>query len=150
MNQELNRCSKEIKELEREKDKHAKESQAKGLEARKLTHKLKEWEKESKENAKFVTAMVRSNPWIEKEKEFFGQEGSDFDFKARDVTQCAKRHKQLKAEQVCASNLKKSSVGFFLYFLAAHLFIIFFRLYLLCLLHSSNFRSALPRRLTRR
>jgi structural maintenance of chromosome 2 len=120
MNQELNRCSKEIKELEREKDKHAKESQAKGLEARKLTHKLKEWEKESKENAKFVTAMVRSNPWIEKEKEFFGQEGSDFDFKARDVTQCAKRHKQLKAEQVCASNLKKSSVVVFFFIFRLH------------------------------
>jgi hypothetical protein len=47
-----------------------------------------------------VAALLKANPWIEKEKAFFGQEGSDFDFRAKDVTQCAKRHKELKAEQV--------------------------------------------------
>jgi seryl-tRNA synthetase len=99
-NQELNKCSKEIKELEKEKERHLKDAQAKSLEARKLSHKLKEWEKESKESAKMVAALLKANPWIEKEKAFFGHEGSDFDFRAKDVTQCAKRHKELKAEQV--------------------------------------------------
>ena len=99
-NQELNRCSKEIKELEKEREKHLKEVQAKSLAARKLTHELKEWEKDSKDCAKQVSTMQKQHPWIEKEQQFFGQEGSDFDFKARDVSQCSKRHKELKTEQV--------------------------------------------------
>lgn len=100
MNQELNKCSKEIKELQREQDRYLKDAQAKSLEARKLAHKLKEWEKESKECAKQVAALLKQHPWIEKEKAFFGQEGSDFDFRSKDVAQCGKRHKELKAEQV--------------------------------------------------
>ena len=51
-NAELNQCSKEIKELQREKDGYLKTAQAKGLDARKLAHKLKEWEKEAKERLK--------------------------------------------------------------------------------------------------
>lgn len=101
MNAELNKCSTEIKALHREQDKHLKEGQAKSLEARKLAHKLKEWEKESKDAAKLVNAMIKQHPWIEKEKAFFGQTGSDFDFQAKDVGQCSKRHKELKVEQVC-------------------------------------------------
>lgn len=100
-NAELNQCSKEIKELQREKDGYLKTAQAKGLDARKLAHKLKEWEKEAKESAKIVSTLLKQNPWIEKEKQFFGQEGSDFDFRGKDATQCAKRHKELKTEQVC-------------------------------------------------
>jgi len=46
-----------------------------------------------------VNAMLKAHPWIEKEKVFFGQAGSDFDFAAKDVAQCAKRHKELKVEQ---------------------------------------------------
>lgn len=99
-NAELNKCSKEIKELEKEKERHLKEAQAKSLEARKISHRLKEWEKESKEAGKLVAALLKANPWIEKERQFFGQEGSDFDFRSKDVAQCAKRHKELKAEQV--------------------------------------------------
>ena len=99
-NLELNKCSAEIKALHKEQDKHLKEAQAKSLDARKVTHKLKEWEKESKDSAKQVTAMLKQHPWIEKEKTFFGQVGSDFDFQAKDINQCAKRHKELKVEQV--------------------------------------------------
>jgi structural maintenance of chromosome 2 len=99
-NAELNKCSKEIKELEKEKDRHLREGQAKGLEARKIAHRLKEWEKDAKESAKLVGALLKAHPWIEKEKQFFGQEGSDFDFRSKDINQCAKRHKELKAEQV--------------------------------------------------
>lgn len=99
-NQELNRCSKEIKELEKQREKHSNESKAASLESRKIAHKLKQWEKDSKDAANRVSVMLKQHAWIEKEKPFFGQPGSDFDFNAKDVAQCRKRHQELKGEQV--------------------------------------------------
>lgn len=96
---ELNKCSKEIKALEVEREKHLKESQNASLEARKIAHKLKQWDKDFKDASKVVASLVKQHPWIEKEKAFFGQPGSDFDFAARDMDQCAKKLKELKAEQ---------------------------------------------------
>lgn len=46
-----------------------------------------------------VSSLIKQHPWIEKEKAFFGQAGSDFDFAARDMDQCAKKLKELKVEQ---------------------------------------------------
>jgi structural maintenance of chromosome 2 len=97
--QEISSCNKEIKALEKEKDKLLKESQTASLEARKLSHKLKQWEKDFKDASKAITSLIKQHPWIEKEKSFFGQPGSDFDFKARNAAQCAKRLKELKADQ---------------------------------------------------
>ncbi|KAJ1435079.1 RecF/RecN/SMC [Ochromonadaceae sp. CCMP2298] len=110
--QELNRCSREIKELQREKDGHLKEAQAASLQARKVTHALAEWDKASRGNANTLQGMLKSHPWIEKEKTFFGQVGSDFDFAAKDVVQCSKRHAQLKTDQDrLAKNINKKVMG---------------------------------------
>lgn len=100
MQAELNRASKEIKGLEASRDKCTKAIQAAGLEARKLTHKLKQWEKDFKDAAKAMTVLLRQHPWIEREKEFFGVPGSAFDFQAKNSAECVKRLKELKVEQV--------------------------------------------------
>lgn len=97
--QEMNRCSKEIKDLEREKEKYLKDSQHVNLESRKVSHKLQKYEKDSKDVMKLVQNLLKQHPWIEKEKEFFGQEGSDFDFKVKDYNESMKRHKEIKTEQ---------------------------------------------------
>ena len=97
---ELNKCSKEIKALDVERERHLKDAQNASLEARKVTHKLKQWDKDFKEAAKVIAALLKQNPWIEKERAFFGQSGSDFDFAARDMDQCAKRLRELKTDQV--------------------------------------------------
>lgn len=97
--QELNRCSSEIKSLEKEKEKHLKEAQNASLEGRKLAHKLKQWEKDSKDAEKYVSVLLKQYPWIEKEKEFFGQEGSDFHFASKNIAESVERRKELKAAQ---------------------------------------------------
>lgn len=97
---ELNRCSKEIKALEAAREKAAKCQQSASLEARKLTHKLKEWEKDAKDAVLTKERLVKNHPWIEREREFFGRAGSDFDFAANDIQKQIKRLKQKKGEQV--------------------------------------------------
>ena len=111
-NQEMARCSREIKELEREKESLAKEAQHASLEARKLTHKLQKWEKDARDLVQLVASLERQHPWIAREKAFFGQEGSDFDFRGRDRDQCARRHRELKAEQDrLAKKINKKVMG---------------------------------------
>lgn len=93
--------SKEVKALKANREKLLKESQNAALEARKLTHKVKQWDKETADAAKALQALLKVHPWIEKEKSFFGKEGSDFDFAAKDMETCTARLKEVKADQVC-------------------------------------------------
>ena len=97
---ELNRCSKEIKALETTREKANKASTQASLDNRQLTHKLKQWEKDSKDVASRKDQLIKSYPWIEREREFFGRAGSDFDFEGKDVRQFMQRHRDLKSEQV--------------------------------------------------
>lgn len=111
---ELNGLSKEIKTLSLAKDKCNKAAQTASLEARKVSHRLKQWEGESKNAAKRLTVMLKQHPWIEKEKQFFGVAGSDFEFCSstsnsnvdavdKDVIgDSQKRLAQLKLDQVCS------------------------------------------------
>ena len=62
MQNELNRASKEIKELNKEQAKAEKAAQTAELEARKVEHKLKQFEKDSKE------AEKKTSQQIEKQK----------------------------------------------------------------------------------
>lgn len=98
--QELSRLSKEIKTLESEKEKCLKASENAILAARKLSHKLKQWEKDSKEAGKMVATLMKTNPWIANDKAMFGQVGSDYDFANRNVGDCHKRLRKIKEEQV--------------------------------------------------
>ena len=61
-------------------------------------HKLKSWEKDFKDAQRAVKALSQAHPWIEKEKQFFGMAGSDFDFTSRDVPASMKRLQQIKTE----------------------------------------------------
>lgn len=96
---ELSQCSAEIKQLTKQKEKYLKDVQNASLEARKLKHKLDQWEKDSKQNSKLIATLLKQNPWIESEQKFFGQAGSDFDFGAKDIRECLARRKELKSEQ---------------------------------------------------
>lgn len=108
----MSRCSREVKELEREKESLSKEAQHASLEARKLTHKLQKWEKDARDLVQLVSSLEKQHPWISREKAFFGQEGSDFDFRSRDRDQCVRRHRELKAEQDrLAKKINKKVMG---------------------------------------
>lgn len=97
---ELNRRSKEIKALEIIRDKCLKTVQDLSLQARKLEHKLKEWEHATKEAMKAKAALMKHHSWIEREMHFFGVVGSDYDFVGRDVPASHERLKSLKMDQV--------------------------------------------------
>lgn len=64
-----------------------------------MAHKLKQWEKDFKEAGRTIATMVRQHPWIEREKAFFGQTGTDYNFESRDIPQCQRRLKELRTEQ---------------------------------------------------
>lgn len=97
--EDLNRCSKEIAVLQSKREHFQKEAQNASLEARKITHRLKQWDKDFKEASKVITSLVKQHPWIEREKAFFGQPGTDYDFTTRDTVSAYKRLKELKGEQ---------------------------------------------------
>lgn len=109
---ELNACSEEIKALEATKEKALKSAQNASLEARKLAHKLTQWEKDFKDAAKTKNALLKQHPWIEKEQAYFGLAGSDYDFGAKDVEACKKRFSQVKSEQDrLAKKINKKVMG---------------------------------------
>lgn len=100
MQKELAQFSKEIKALEFTKEKNNKSAQNISLEIRKIAHKLDQWKKDTKEASKRLTDLIKKYPWIQTEKAFFGQEGSDYDFANKNVKECVDRLAQLKASQV--------------------------------------------------
>ena len=86
--------------------------QAVSLEARKVQHKLKQWEKDSKDAARAMASLLKQHSWIEKERAYFGVSGSDFDFVARDVGVSMKRLKDLKSDQdKLAKKINKKVMG---------------------------------------
>ena len=95
----MSKCSKEVQVLEKQKDALLKEGQAASLESRKVDHKLDKWEKDFKDAHVATGKLLKTHHWIETEKQFFGQAGSDFDFAAKDISQCKKRLSQLKSDQ---------------------------------------------------
>lgn len=97
--EDVNRCSKEIQVLQQKRDTFLKEAQNASLEARKITHRLKQWDKDFKEASKVIANLVKQHPWIEREKAFFGQSGTDYDFTNTDTASAYRRLKELKAEQ---------------------------------------------------
>lgn len=85
--------------MERNKEIFLKEVERASLEARKVGHQLKQWEKESKDAQRRKAHLLKEHPWIEREKTYFGQPGTDFDFSNKDIAACHKRLKELSSEQ---------------------------------------------------
>jgi len=109
---ELNECNKEIKTLEKAASAALALKQNASLEARALQHKLKTWEKDLKDAQKALKVLTQSHPWVEKEKAFFGQPGSDFDFASKDVPASQKRLKEIKADNDrIAKKINKKVMG---------------------------------------
>jgi structural maintenance of chromosome 2 len=97
---ELNENSKEIKALSNQREAMLEEAKELGLEVRKLKHKVDQWGKDYAAAEKTMRNLTKEYAWIEKEKQFFGVVGSDYDFEARDVNASHHRYKQLKTDQV--------------------------------------------------
>lgn len=82
-----------------------KEIHAIQMEIKKVTHKLQKWEKDIKDSQKLIANYLKEYSWISKEKQYFGKENTDFDFKAYDLKNAQHRLQELKADQVSLLNL---------------------------------------------
>ncbi len=100
MQNTIQQFSKDIKQLTNTRDTHLKNAQNASLESRKILHELNTWKKETKDAEKKLSDMIKKYPWIESEKQFFGLEGSDYDFNAMDMKSCVSKLNDLKSSQV--------------------------------------------------
>lgn len=95
----------------KEQSKAQKAANEAGLETRKVEHKLKQWEKDSRDAEKKIHGMEKQYPWIEGESSFFGQAGGNYDFTSRDPVSSQKRLAEIKSAQANISKkLNKKAV----------------------------------------
>ena len=102
--EDLKQCSHEIREVSGHKDKLSKSVTDASLEARKVQHRLTQWEKDFQEASKAMSSLVKKNTWISKEKDYFGVAGTAYDFDGRNASESKARLKELNAAQVSSIN----------------------------------------------
>mmetsp|Transcript_14152 Transcript_14152/g.13681 ORF Transcript_14152/g.13681 Transcript_14152/m.13681 type:complete len:1212 (-) Transcript_14152:154-3789(-) len=96
---EISECSLEIKNLQQQKNRSDKICDSVCKELSKIALRLAAWEKTHKDAKKNLEVLSKKHTWIEREKEFFGRKGSEYDFEARDVVECQNRLDMLQEEQ---------------------------------------------------
>lgn len=113
LSQEIQRCNKEIKHMEKVKDKCVKTIQSDTLEAKKLEHKLEQWKKDSVEASRRLKQLVKQHTWIDTDKQHFGVPGSDYEFPAgEDVKSTRSKLGSLNAEQdKLSKKINKKVIG---------------------------------------
>lgn len=82
----VNSLEEQMETIRRQTSKAAKRSQQAELELKKLGNKISTFEKNKKEAAAAVASMEGEHTWIVKDKEFFGKEGTTYEFKRGDET----------------------------------------------------------------
>lgn len=97
----------EIKTLKQKASDANKRSNTAKLELKKLTNKIATFDKKKKDAASSVDSLMKQNPWIAKEKHYFGQEGTSFEFKEGDASQDPK-HFRSRIDTIVASQDKLS------------------------------------------
>jgi len=95
----LAECSSEIANLEKEKVKCEEEKAAALLNQKMLRTSLSQIDREILNAQNGLQGFLRKYPWIEREKNFFGREGTDFDFEAVNVNESKERLRELKDRQ---------------------------------------------------
>ncbi|KAL6061697.1 Structural maintenance of chromosomes protein 2 [Balamuthia mandrillaris] len=93
-----------IADLIRERDEVSQRGIEVDIELKKITHSIKRFHKDRVDAEKYVKHMEQKHTFINKEKRFFGQPGTDFDFKARDPDVAQRRLAELDEQQ---DSLKK-------------------------------------------
>eukprot|EP00051_Salpingoeca_urceolata_P022933 m.381612 g.381612 ORF g.381612 m.381612 type:complete len:1209 (+) comp20043_c0_seq2:233-3859(+) len=89
----------EIQELAKTVAHATKKRDAAELDLKKLEHKVSRLQKEKKDAARLVDAMLAQNEWIAAERKYFGQPGTAFDFAERDPKKAKRRLAELQSAQ---------------------------------------------------
>jgi len=86
----------------------------KELEQKRLSHKVQQVQKDDKEAHVVVARMEKQHAWIEKEKNFFGKAGTDFDFESNSYTDNKARLDDLAGQQkTLGKNINKKAMAMF-------------------------------------
>mmetsp|Transcript_16265 Transcript_16265/g.44167 ORF Transcript_16265/g.44167 Transcript_16265/m.44167 type:complete len:1112 (-) Transcript_16265:405-3740(-) len=96
---ELARLDTALGELTTRLSTNKQQREEKELEQKKVTHKVQQLQKDDKEVHLVVARLEKQHTWIEKEKNFFGKAGTDFDFDANSYPDNKKRHDDLQTKQ---------------------------------------------------
>lgn len=84
------------------------------IEKRKIRHKMDRFKKDGQEAGDVIKQLEKKNPWIETEKQFFGQAGTDFDFDKLNLNSAKKKLQQLEQENATLGrNLNKKVMNMF-------------------------------------
>lgn len=102
--EEMTNCSAELVRLNRERTDLAKVVEEATLHAKKLSVASSRLQKEQEQAVKVVASMAKKHPWIETEKEAFGETGGDYDFEQNDPDEASRTLKRLQNE---TENLSK-------------------------------------------
>ncbi|GLD91902.1 hypothetical protein PINS_up000435 [Pythium insidiosum] len=109
---QLTECDDQLKKLADHKASLMKKKSALELEKKKNEHKITRLVKDEQEAKVLVKKLEKSNPWIESERQFFGREHTDYDFRRRDPATANHRLLELKeAQNVLAKKINKKVMG---------------------------------------
>lgn len=105
-------CSLSLKKLGKEKSSIIKKAESAQLAAKKFSIKLSKHHKDTANAEKIIVSMLKKYSWIDTEKEAFGIEGGDYDFKATDTSELSEQLNFLQTDQTSlAKKINKKVMG---------------------------------------
>jgi structural maintenance of chromosome 2 len=114
MKEELKQMDGLLSGLSEELSRNKQEREEKLLEEKKVSNKVQQLQKDDQEAHKIVARMEQQYTWIEKEKQFFGKAGTDFDFEANSYSDNKGRLDGLNEEQKkLGKNINKKAMPMF-------------------------------------
>merc|ERR1719356_384558 len=110
----LLQLDKTLSDLAAELTLNKQQKEEKELEHKRVCHKLQQLQKDDKDAHVVVSKMEKQHPWIEKEKNFFGKQGTDFDFEVNSYQDNKARLDELASQQSKLSkNINKKAMVMF-------------------------------------
>ncbi|OQS07771.1 structural maintenance of chromosomes protein [Thraustotheca clavata] len=108
----LSQCDVELKALQKNLESCQKIVAECELEAKKIDHRMSRMAKDTSQATSLVENLQKAHPWIATEKEFFGRDQSDYDFKRMDFGKAQKNLAALKeAQGSLAKKINKKVMG---------------------------------------
>ncbi|ETW01694.1 hypothetical protein H310_06310 [Aphanomyces invadans] len=108
----LNACDNELKTLQAQLSSHQKGMNDCDIEFKKIEHRIQRIQKETSNSRTAVTHLLETHSWIANERQYFGKEHTDYDFRQKDYPTAQKRLASLKDTQGALSKkINKKVMG---------------------------------------
>ncbi|KAF0691055.1 Aste57867_17667 [Aphanomyces stellatus] len=108
----LNQCDNELKTLQSKFNEHQKAMNECDIESKKIDHRIQRIQKETSNAHSSVEHLLEAHAWIATERQYFGKEHTDYDFRQKDYPTAQKRLKALRESQGALSKkINKKVMG---------------------------------------